>query len=71
MTRTQYARYMHTDEYGRRRPTTWAMTAEQAAAKLVDPQIIESSIEWRDLPEPGERLYGPSHYPDCRNGGKD
>lgn len=60
MIRTQFALYLHTDEYGKRRKTSYKMKAEDAA-KLTDPEIIESSIEWRNLPEPGEPLFGPSH----------
>lgn len=60
MPRTQFAAYIHTDRYGKRSKTTWKMTAEEAA-KLVDPEIIPSSIEYRNVPAPGAPTFGPSY----------
>lgn len=60
MIRTQFALYWRTDEYGRRSKTPCKIKPEDAA-KLTNPEIIPCSIEYRDLPEPEDGLYGPSH----------
>ena len=67
MKSVQFAIYWRTDEYGRRRKTVIKMTAEDAA-KLTDPEIIENSIEVRQIPEPGETVIRPgTSYPDCKS----
>lgn len=54
---TEFARWMITDEYGRRRPSVCRMTEDEAKALCPDAEKIPQTSEWRDLYPPDEAKY--------------
>ncbi len=54
---TEFARWMITDEYGRRRPSACHMTESEAKARCPDAEKIPGTSEWRDRYPPDEAKY--------------
>lgn len=54
---TEFARWVITDEYGRRRPSVCHMTEADAKALCPDAEKIPQTSEWRDLYPPDEAKY--------------
>lgn len=54
---TEFARWMITDEYGRRRQSVCHMTEAEAKALCPDAEMVTGTSEWRDLYPPNEAKY--------------
>lgn len=55
MKRTAFYNWWITSETSHKREkTSWRMSEAEALKRYPDAEKIESTVEWRDLPEPGD-----------------